>query len=103
MQRIRRRRLGVEAWRGLLARFMGSGLTAQAFCRRESVSTASFYRWRSVLATAPGRELARAVPVGASTRSFVDLGPLDATVAQQERLELRLDLGGGVVLHLVRG
>ena len=103
MQRIRRRRLGAEAWRGLLARFAGSGLTARAFCRRESVSAASFYRWRSLLAKVPGRELARVAPMGASTSSFVDLGALGAASAPLERFELRLDLGAGVVLHLVRG
>ena len=44
-----------------------------------------------------------------STSGFVDLGLLrpagevDETAVPTERLELTLDLGGGVVLHLVRG
>jgi hypothetical protein len=33
--------------------------------------------------------------------SFVDLGVLASGTAS--RLELKLDLGGGLVLHLVRG
>jgi hypothetical protein len=38
------------------------------------------------------------------TSEFVDLGTLSApTAAPAERFELRLDLGGGLVLHLVRG
>ena len=40
------------------------------------------------------------VPAG----GFVDLGMLRAAATSQpERFELRLDLGGGVILHLVRG
>lgn len=47
MQTIRRRRLGAQAWRELLSRFGDSRLTTTAFCRREAVSTAIFYRWRT--------------------------------------------------------
>jgi len=32
---------------------------------------------------------------------FIDLGALGAPAAQ--RWEVRLDLGGGIILHLVRG
>ncbi|MEF8738316.1 MAG: hypothetical protein V5B35_17590 [Candidatus Accumulibacter necessarius] len=35
--------------------------------------------------------------------SFVDVGPCEAKAAQPARLELTLDLGGGLQLHLVRG
>lgn len=106
MERIkRRRRLSASAWRGLLARFASSGLTVQAFCRREAVSTTSFYRWRSVLEAAPaGEEPVRKVStaaVASDTPEFVDLGTLRPT--RSSRCELRLDLGGGVALHLVRG
>ena len=36
---------------------------------------------------------------------FVDLGTLavPASASKSERIELRLDLGGGMMLHLVRG
>lgn len=105
MERIKRRRLSARAWRGMLARFASSGLTVQAFCRREAVSTTSFYRWRSVLEAAPaGTEPARKVPIAATaspTADFVDLGPLRPTTSSP--CELRVDLGGGVLLHLVRG
>lgn len=33
-------------WRALLSRFSGNGLAVEALCERESVSTASFHRWR---------------------------------------------------------
>ena len=103
MERNKRRRLGAGAWRELLARFPGSGLTAQAFCRREAVSTASFYRWRTLLGDAVGGDLVRTSAPTTATSRFVDLGTLSAAGARLERFELRIDLGGGLQLHLVRG
>lgn len=105
MERIKRRRLSAGAWRGVLARFASSGLTVQAFCRRELISTASFYRWRSLLEGASADvERPPKVSIAATaspTPGFVDLGTLRPTGSS--RLELRLDLGGGLLLHLVRG
>jgi putative transposase len=105
MERIKRRRLSASAWRGVLARFASSGLTVQGFCQREAISTASFYRWRSLLEGAStDLERPQKVPIAATagpTPDFVDLGPLRPTASS--RLELRLDLGAGLFLHLVRG
>lgn len=98
---IIRRRLGAKGWRELLVRFAGSGLTTQSFCQREAVSTASFYRWRALLGTPPGHDLTR--PANITSRGFVDLGTLGASGMRSDRLELRLDLGAGVTLQLVRG
>ena len=102
MQTNKRRRLNEDAWRQMLSRFVDSGMTTQAFCRREAVSTASFYRWRVLLgmASVPDRTLARALPLESSSSGFVDLGTLGE---RRERVELRLDLGGGLTLQLVRG
>jgi hypothetical protein len=119
MERRKRVRLGVEAWRGLFVRYAGSELSVETFCRREAVSTSSFYRWRgllvseptpsrgltcvsaAVIAKPPSRGARHATPVGTS---FVDLGPLRApTVAPRPAFELRLDLGDGLLLSLVRG
>ena len=101
MQTIKRQRLGADGWREMLSRFVDSGLTTEAFCRREAVSTASFYRWRKLLgmAPAPDRALARRPPLDSSPSGFVDLGTLGE---RRERVELRLDLGGGLTLQLVR-
>lgn len=72
-----------------------------AYCRQESVSTANFYRWRGLLG--------RAGAAGASLPGFVDLGtlgresPAAGLTPNSGRLELKLVLGGGVVLHLVCG
>jgi 4-diphosphocytidyl-2C-methyl-D-erythritol kinase len=58
-------------WRALLLRFSGSGLTVSAFCERESVSTASFHRWRERIEEHQvGGEMI--VPPGAPT--CLDLG-----------------------------
>jgi hypothetical protein len=43
---------------------------------------------------------ARAAPSPVSTAGFVDLGALKDAAS---RLEMRLDLGGGMLLHVVRG
>lgn len=66
MQAIKRQRLGVQAWRALLVQFAGSGLTVAAFCRRESIGTASFYRWRSQLGASSAD--ATQLPVAAQRR-----------------------------------
>lgn len=93
---IRRSR---QEWRGLLAKFDDSGLGVEAFCRREAVSAASFYRWRGRLGDADdGGEVAGGDPAPA----FVDLGTLDRGASSKPRIELKLELGDGLVLHLVR-
>ena len=105
--------LNPEAWRALMTRFGASGLSVAAFCRRESLCKASFYRWRGLLGRVVGADQPNAVGPGGS--GFVDLGMLGesataATVATSGtaskplgRLELTLELGGGLMLHLVRG
>jgi len=115
-------RRSAEGWRALLAQQAVSGLTIGAFCRKVSVSTASFYRWRELLQKNGDSGMAAAVTdrvpavtalAGTAphpTPDFVDLGALEdlaAPVPRDDaalpRVELRLELGGGVVLHLVRG
>ncbi|HET9394495.1 MAG TPA: transposase [Nitrospiraceae bacterium] len=101
MEEIKRRRLGADAWRALLARHAESGLSVKEFCEHQTISPASFYQWRSKLGiTASEAPSAPAADESLTTAGFVDLGTLSARAS---RLELRLDLGGGVVLHLARG
>ena len=76
----------------------------QAF-EREGIKAASLYGWRSRLQqkTQGKSSVARAPRKPRSEKStgeFIDLGALDSS---RSRLEVRLDLGGGVLLHLVRG
>ncbi len=92
-------RRGQSEWRLLLAKFNASGLGVQAFCRSEGFSEASFYRWRARLSDVVDRG---DVVVQQSAASFVDLGALNSRFSPRPRLDLKLDLGDGLVLHLVR-
>lgn len=87
-------------WRELLAAFGYSGLGVEAFCRREAISVASFYRWRRLLGE--GGQRGEGAPAQGMAE-FVDLGALSASTSPGARLEVKLDLGGGLTLHLVRG
>lgn len=89
-----------EAWHKLIDRQATSGLPVVAFCARERLAPASFYRWRrSFQARVPGREAARRPVAVVREPAFVDLGALAASA----RVELRVDLGRGVVLQLSCG
>jgi hypothetical protein len=84
----------------MLARFEESGLTAVAFCEREGISSKSFYRWRLRLrAPASAGAMDKGASVTNTAAGFIDLGALRGG---SSRLDLRLDLGGGMLLHLVR-
>jgi putative transposase len=100
---VEQRRLKADVWGERVARFADSGLTVRAFCAQEGISIWSFNRWRSRLAgvdaALPSAKRNGATPAG----SFVELGTLNGPRSPSERFELRLDLGGGVTLHLVRG
>lgn len=105
--RATRRRLSEQAWRVLMKRFDGAAMTIQEFCAREGLSPSSFRLWRARL-TAQRPEPVSSV-VRPSTKAappappFVDLGLLGASAARDHgALDLRIDLGGGLSLHLVR-
>jgi len=103
MKGVEQRRVGAEVWRGRVAKFAESGLTVRAFCAQEGISIWSFNRWRSRLAGVHAAPPSAKRNGATSAGSFVDLGTLNAPRSTSERFELRLDLGGGVTLHLVRG
>lgn len=94
-----RARRGEGQWRSLIARQQTSRLGVKAFCRNERISEASFYRWRALLQGSLGRQSGMAQDTGSA---FVDLGALATITATKPSLDLRLDLGDGLVLHLVR-
>jgi putative transposase len=106
----KRRRMGANAWRDVLQRFAASGESVVAFCKREGLNTNSFRRWRGRLAATPATRPRHAVPrqeaQERSETSFIELGSLGGAGtpgAPAGRLDLKLDLGGGLSLHLVRG
>lgn len=93
----KRVRLSSSAWQEVMARQAGSGVPIPAFCARESLNLASFYRWRSKLDGSLGAGRPKA------SRSFVDLGEVGGGNSPSGHFSIRLELGGGVVLHLARG
>ena len=99
-EKLRRRRRSADEWRAVLGQFKDSGLTEAAFCASACVSVASLQRWRRLLDGDSGRSRC-----GDAAAGFVDLGLIEPArgTAAPSRLELTLDLGGGVVLHLARG
>ena len=103
MEQARRQRRDENAWRSAVSRFQESGLTVSPFCEREGIGAASFYRWRSRLSS-PGIRRKGQVQADPTTPApggdFLDLGTLGSSSA---RMEVRLELGGGVVVHLRRG
>jgi hypothetical protein len=102
MSKLKRLRRGAAGWRELISRQAASGVTVAEFCRRQGIHAGLFRRWRSTLeqsganvVVTPDSE-SRVKP----TASFIDLGPLGSRAS---RFDVRLELGDGVVLHLVRG
>lgn len=98
------------AWRNRLRRHAQSGKSIAAFCRDEAVSTASFHIWRAKLAAADGHT---AQPAQAA--AFIDLGAIKdavhaSSMAQSPAstsvaapgIDVRIDLGGGIVLTITR-
>jgi putative transposase len=106
----RRRRLDTRSWREVMLRFSEAGTTVSAFCAREGLSMSSFYRWRERLdsvgnagGAAPRRGGRSELAVQPTAAGFIDLGHLAGPPRDVGAgLELRLDLGCGVVLQIVR-
>ena len=88
--------LRASEWKAMMHRYETRGQTDTEFCLREGISVATFYYRRNRLQES-STALASTVPVS----DFIDAGPLAAEV--QARAEIRIDLGGGVVVHVVRG
>lgn len=100
-------------WRERLARHAASGQSVIAFCRSEAVAEGTFYAWRTRLL---GRDAdAAPTPPAIKASSFIDLGSVknlgvsDAPRRCDESpdvaptgIEVRIDLGGGVVLTITR-
>ena|SRR5665213_610061 len=104
MQKMGRERRSESAWADLVSRQNQSGLTVRAFSEREGINAASLYGWRSKLRDATGdshvaERLPKKVRREQPAADFIDVGALGAS---RSRFEVRLDLGAGVLLHLVR-
>ena len=101
-----RRRLSEQAWKVLMKRFDSTAMTIPEFCAHEGLSPSSFRLWRSRLISrsGPASSVVRPSPKAATPApAFVDLGLLGASSAREHgALDLRIELGGGLSLHLVR-
>ena len=100
-------------WRNHLARQAKSGQSVAAFCRAESLSEGNFYAWRTRLADKESN--VALIPPPATPAAFIDLGVVNSTdtssgtprAAKMQStnaasVEVRIDLGGGMVLTIAR-
>ena len=106
MEKIGRQRRNEGAWREIVERQAQSGLTVAAFCEREGLRSASLCGWRSRLRNGSkdnprvvSVKKAKASDASPASSSFINLGSLGSSLS---RFEVRLDLGAGIALHLVR-
>ena len=100
--RGKRQRRSAEEWREIFERRAASGLPVADFCQREGIAHSSYARWRALLVNAT-RDAG--IALSRTGTAFVDAGVLThrATAETSERLDLTLELGHGIVLHVVRG
>ena len=104
MEKVGRQKRSESAWREIVARQAQSGLAVREFCEREGIKAASLYGWRVRLREDTHEQGVRPNPAKTEraekpSGEFIDLGALGAG---RSRFEVRLELGGGVLLHLVR-
>ena len=100
MEPIKRIKRSESTWRELFARQAASGQSVLEFCRAERLNPGVFRRWRSML-NGDGK-VVNAKP---RTRTkgmapFIDIGAVDTG---RSRYEVRLELGGGMILSIARG
>lgn len=105
-------------WQARLDRLARDGGSVAAFCAAEGVSAWSLYHWRRKLGAAAGKKVAARTAVVKSTARRVDRsGFIDAGVARvggdgegglpvppaaAAPVEVRIDLGGGLLVRILR-
>ena len=92
-------------------RFEASGQSVAAFCRAEGIPVSTFYQRRARLKKQGPQ---KRNPADAAVASFIDAGALVVsaparpvapplqTAERRDGVEVRIDLGGGVVLRVTR-
>ncbi|MBU6995585.1 IS66 family insertion sequence element accessory protein TnpA [Ferrovum myxofaciens] len=93
-KRSRRIRHSRQDWQGFVSEFLTSGQDCKSFCRDKGLNPSRLIRWQGVFRNEISPAISQMQPVG-----FLDLGTLPAPEPQPRTgiLELKLDLGGGVV------
>jgi transposase-like protein len=100
MDPIKRIKRSEATWREIFARHVSSGLSVLDFCRAEGINPGVFRRWRSMLKEGIQVEQSKARTKAKVVAPFIDIGAMGAA---SSRMEVRLELGGGVVLTVARG
>jgi putative transposase len=100
MDQIKRIKRSEATWREIFARHASSGVSVLEFCRAEGINPGVFRRWRLMLSGRIRGEKSKVRPGAKAVTPFIDIG---AVGAGQSRTEVRLELGGGVVLTVARG
>jgi hypothetical protein len=102
MEQAKRIHRDEATWREIFARQRASGLLVSEFCRQEKINPGIFRRWRLALEGAgePAGMRSGRGGTAKAAQPFVDLGRL---AGDGSRCEIRLELGGGVILSVVRG
>ena len=100
-----------QQWRNEQDQFEASGLTAHKFCELHRLNVSTFYKRRERLAELSADNVAAA---GQQASMFIDAGLIESSVEPSARapelvdsqappiLELRIDLGAGIILTLTR-
>jgi transposase-like protein len=93
-------RRGSSQWKKIVLAQGRSGLSARAFCRRESIGEAGFYKWRKRFKESTSKE--KEVK---SADSFIEVGQLQGSAGSDELVSwhIALELGDGVTLNLRKG
>lgn len=95
-------------WQARLRRFERSGQSVAQFCKAESISAWSLYDWRRKLGSSGKVGTARHAPAA----DFVDAGTMRVALPDEgvsakdvevpSAIELRIELGGAMVLRILR-
>jgi hypothetical protein len=92
-----------STWRNHLARHAASGKSVANFCRDETISESNFYAWRSRLGVDTANTASR---LQKKPAPFIDLGIVKdsskTAPVSHPNIEVRIDLGGGVLLTIMR-
>ncbi len=86
-------------WRERIRQQRQSGQSISAWCREQGIAVPTFYWWNSRLAKCQVKQ-APTTPKLERT-PFIDLGALQEA-APAAGMEIRLDLGNGMVLSIAR-
>ena len=94
-----------DEWRTLMHQFESQDITIKAFCQQHKIAQSTFYKWQSRfrkdgVVSQPRYDDAPQPVAQTKSTDFLNLGAMD--LSQSSNLELRLDLGDGVLLTLSR-